>query len=153
MGGASLHADTRFVSDITSKEFHSLGQIPVQHRPAFVVGIATTNFQEVMAQLRQTVGGPSILKQANFFLKVETLNPGQARVTLLSELQTFRDGKVSYQDVFVFKETGLDRNRKLLGKTLATGLIPVVVEDLSKRGVVVPLQLFSNETILKAVAS
>ena len=44
-----------------------------------------------------------------------------------------------------FKEEGFDKNRKIIGSFLASGLIPTFIEKFERRGIKIPRTLFSNE--------
>lgn len=52
---------------------------------------------------------------------------------------------VTLQEIFRFKETGFDKNRRILGNYQAMGLIPSFIEKLDQKGVVVPRDIFSND--------
>ena len=52
---------------------------------------------------------------------------------------------VTLQEIFRFKETGCDKNRKIIGQFQAMGMIPTFIEKLEQKGVVIPREIFSNE--------
>ena len=58
---------------------------------------------------------------------------------------------ITLQEIFRFKETGFDKNRRILGQHQAMGLIPTFIEKLEQKGVIIPRDMFSNEA--KAAAS
>ena len=51
---------------------------------------------------------------------------------------------VTRQEVFRFKEEGTDKNRKIVGRFMATGHIPTFVKKFEQRGVKIPTNIFSN---------
>ena len=53
---------------------------------------------------------------------------------------------VTLQEIFRFKETGFDKNRRIIGTFQAMGLIPTFIEKLEQKGVIIPRDIFSNET-------
>ncbi len=52
---------------------------------------------------------------------------------------------ISMGEIFKFKETGYDKNRRILGQFQALGYIPTFIQKLNDKGVIVPRDLFSNE--------
>ena len=61
---------------------------------------------------------------------------------------------VTLAEIFRFKETGYDKNRKVIGQFQATGTVPSFVQEIKDRGVHIPMEIFSNESPApKAVAT
>jgi septum site-determining protein MinD len=52
---------------------------------------------------------------------------------------------VTLQEIFRFKETGFDKNRRILGQFQAMGFIPTFVEKLEQKGVIISRDIFSNQ--------
>jgi septum site-determining protein MinD len=52
---------------------------------------------------------------------------------------------VSLQDVFLFKQEGLDKRRKVQGRFVATGFIPKFVEQIEAKGLKIPRSLFTTK--------
>ncbi len=78
-------------------------------------------------------------------VQISRLSDGSRKVMNITEVQGIQGDAVTLQDVFSFKETGYDKNRKIVGKFLSKGLIPKFVQDLKERGITIPKDLFSNE--------
>ncbi len=81
----------------------------------------------------------------DLIVQISRLSDGSRKVMNITEVQGIQGDAVTLQDVFSFKETGYDKNRKIVGKFLSKGLIPKFVQDLKERGVSIPKDLFSNE--------
>ncbi len=81
----------------------------------------------------------------HLIVQISRLSDGSRRVMNITEVQGIQGDQVTLQDVFAFKESGYDKNRKIVGKFLSKGLIPKFVQDLKERGVPIPKDLFSNE--------
>ena len=84
-------------------------------------------------------------------VQISRLSDGSRKVMNITEVQGIQGDAVTLQDVFSFKETGYDKNRKIVGKFLSKGLIPKFVQDLKERGITVPKDLFSNEVDESAI--
>ena len=93
----------------------------------------------VMAIREQIAGAVDLIVQ------ISRLSDGSRKVMNITEVQGIQGDRVTMQDVFSFKESGYDKNRKVVGKFLSQGLIPKFVQDLKERGITIPKDLFSNE--------
>jgi hypothetical protein len=54
-----------------------------------------------------------------------------------------QDEVVSFQDVFLFYQEAIDKNRKIIGKFRPTGLIPKFIDDLEKKGIKISRSIFT----------
>ena len=81
----------------------------------------------------------------DIIVQISRLSDGSRKVMSITEVQGIQGEAVTLQDVFSFKETGYDKNRKIVGKFLSKGLIPKFVQDLKERGISIPKNIFSNE--------
>jgi pilus assembly protein CpaF len=86
-----------------------------------------------------------IANAVNLIIQIQRLSDGSRKIIDITELQGLQGEIVTQQQVFVFKEKGFDKNRKIVGQFQATGLIPKFIEKFEKRGIIIPKSLFSNE--------
>ncbi len=74
------------------------------------------------------------------------LSDGSRRVMQITEIAGMLDEThIGLHDVFAFKQTGLDENKKVLGNYLPTGYIPTFAEDIRLRGIPLPDELFKKK--------
>jgi pilus assembly protein CpaF len=74
--------------------------------------------------------------------------PGGARkVVKVSEVTGLEGENVATHDLFVFKQTGVDDQRRAHGYFHATGLRPHYLERLSAAGVGLPLEMFERRLL------
>jgi pilus assembly protein CpaF len=73
------------------------------------------------------------------------LSDGSRKVTYITEVVGIQGETVSLQDVFLFKQEGLDKRRKVMGRFVATGFIPKFVEQIEAKGLKIPRSLFSTK--------
>ena len=59
---------------------------------------------------------------------------------------------VSMQDIFVYKQEGMDKKRKIMGRFVPTGFIPKFVEEMEAKGMKIPRTLFSGSGAVKPPA-
>jgi septum site-determining protein MinD len=86
-----------------------------------------------------------IANAVDLIVQISRLSDGSRRILNITEVQGMQGETVTLQDVFEFKETGFDKNRKITGQYLSKGLIPKFIQELKEKGVGIPKDLFSNE--------
>jgi pilus assembly protein CpaF len=95
---------------------------------------------------RQIASAVQILVQAS------RLSGGVRRILKVSEIVGMEDDVVSMQDIFVFKQTGVDEERRAQGYHYCTGVRPKCLGRLEEAGLVLPPDLFEAR-ILSPAAS
>jgi pilus assembly protein CpaF len=86
-----------------------------------------------------------ISSAVNLIVQISRLSDGSRRITSITEVVGMQGETVTLQEIFRFKETGFDKNRRILGTFQAMGMIPTFIEKLEQKGVVIPREIFSNE--------
>ena len=86
-----------------------------------------------------------IASAVNLIVQISRMSDGSRKITSITEVVGMQGETVTLQEIFRFKETGFDKNRKILGQFQATGMIPTFLEELDQKGVVIPRDMFSNE--------
>lgn len=81
----------------------------------------------------------------HLIVQISRLSDGSRRVTSITEVCGMQGDTVTLQEIFRFKETGFDKNRRIIGTFQAMGMIPTFIEKLEQKGVVIPREIFSNE--------
>ncbi|MBY0386026.1 Flp pilus assembly complex ATPase component TadA [bacterium] len=89
----------------------------------------------------------------DLIVQISRLSDGSRKVMSIAEVQGLQGDTVTLQEVFEFKETGFDKNRKIVGHFLSKGLIPKFIQELKERGIGIPKDLFSNEGAANPVNS
>ena len=74
----------------------------------------------------------------------DRLSDGTRRVTKISEIMGMEKDIIVMQDLFVFKQTGLDATGKVLGHFTATGSIPMFIDEIETRGLHVDRSIFTE---------
>ncbi|MEW6516428.1 MAG: ATPase, T2SS/T4P/T4SS family [candidate division FCPU426 bacterium] len=70
------------------------------------------------------------------------LQDGSRKITQIAEVLGIEDGQVALKDVFVFKQTGVDKSGKVAGDYRATGYVPSFVSELASRGIALDEKIF-----------
>lgn len=86
-----------------------------------------------------------ISSAVHLIVQVNRLSDGSRKVTAITEVVGMQADTVTMQEIFRFKETGFDKNRRIVGTFQAMGLIPTFIEKLEQKGVIIPRNMFSND--------
>ncbi|MBI4404923.1 MAG: Flp pilus assembly complex ATPase component TadA [Deltaproteobacteria bacterium] len=84
-----------------------------------------------------------IASAINLIIQQSRIPDGSRKVTSITEVVGMQGEVVTMQEIFAFKRTGMDKNRKVLGKFMATGFIPKFVDELDQQGIKIPRGIFS----------
>jgi len=73
------------------------------------------------------------------------LPDGTRKITEISEVVGMKDElHVELQNIFVFRQTGIDAQRNITGEFFATGYIPSFVDEMKRKGVALSEEIFRS---------
>jgi Flp pilus assembly CpaF family ATPase len=81
----------------------------------------------------------------NLIIQQSRLSDGTRKITQISEVTGMQGDVISLQDIFIFKQEGLDKKRKVIGRFVPTGFIPKFVEDMEAKGMKISRALFASK--------
>ena len=84
-----------------------------------------------------------IASAVNLVVQQSRLADGSRKVTSITEIVGMQGDVVTMQEIFGFRRTGMDKNRKVIGKFVATGFIPKFIDELEQQGIKIPRGIFS----------
>lgn len=93
-----------------------------------------------------------IASAIHIIVQVARLTGGGRKITRISEITGMEGEVMSMQDLFLFKQTGLDHDRRTQGYFCTTGIRPRCLERLENAGVSLNPELF-EQRMLKAGCS
>ncbi|QIK95676.1 CpaF family protein [Sphingomonas sp. HDW15A] len=79
-------------------------------------------------------------------VQVQRLSDGRRKLISLSELSGMEGDVITMQEIFRFRQTGIDPDGQVLGRFEAVGIRPRFAEHLAARGSPIPAELFRPET-------
>ncbi len=83
----------------------------------------------------------------NIIVQASRLIGGLRKITKISEVTGMEGEVISMQDIFEFKQTGLDKDRVAQGHFVATGIRPVLLAKLHACGVPLPVEMFERRVL------
>lgn len=112
--------------------------------PREAIGRLETLCMMADAGLPSTAIRQQIANAVHLIVQVSRLSDGSRKIKSITELVGMQSENFTTQEIFKFKETGFDKNRKIIGEFQATGSIPTFIEEFERKGIRIPRTLFSN---------
>lgn len=85
----------------------------------------------------------NIASAVGLIIQQTRLTDGTRKVTHISEVTGMQGDVISLQDIFIYKQEGLDKKRKIIGRFVPTGFIPKFVEEMEAKGLKISRNLFA----------
>jgi pilus assembly protein CpaF len=83
-----------------------------------------------------------IASAIDIIIQVERQEDGRRRVVSLQETNGMESDVITTSELFRFERRGIDKDGKVLGELVATGIIPSFEKRLRERGIGLPFELF-----------
>jgi pilus assembly protein CpaF len=85
----------------------------------------------------------------DMILQVNRLTGGPRKVTSITEVMGMEQDMIIMQEVFRFKQLGIDQNGRTFGQFEATGVRPSFMPRLEAKGIKLPTNMFQERILLK----
>ena len=85
-----------------------------------------------------------IVSALSVVIQVARLSDGGRRVVSIQEITGLQGETIEMEEIFVFRQVGIDHNGAVLGDFVPTGVRPRFIERLKIRGLTLPAQLFEE---------
>jgi septum site-determining protein MinD len=89
----------------------------------------------------------------DLIVQIVRLSDGSRKIVSVTEVVGMQGDVVTLAEIFRFKETGYDKNRRILGQFQATGTVPSFVQEIKDKGGHIPMEIFSNDSSKPAPAA
>jgi pilus assembly protein CpaF len=87
----------------------------------------------------------NIASAVNLIIQQSRMSDGSRKITHISEVTGMQGDVISLQDIFIYKQEGLDKRRKIIGRFVPTGFIPKFVEEMEAKGMKISRGLFASK--------
>jgi pilus assembly protein CpaF len=81
----------------------------------------------------------------DLIVQISRMSDGSRKILSITEVVGMQGDIISLAEIFRYKETGFDSNRKILGQFQATGTVPSFVQEIKDKGGHIAMEMFSNE--------
>lgn len=75
-------------------------------------------------------------------VQIERLKDGSRKVVQVSEILEIKDGRITYEDIFQYRQTGTDAQGKVSGDIVSTGYMPKCLVRFEEYGLDIPKEMF-----------
>ena len=114
--------------------------------PRDAISRLETLVQYAGAGLPQKAIKEMIASAVHMIIQQSRLDDGSRKILFITEIGGIQGEVVTLQDIFTYKQEGIGKDGKIIGKFMATGFIPKFIETLERKGYKVPRGLFMNKT-------
>src|SRR5437762_5217990 len=97
----------------------------------------------IKAMRQQISAAVDLIVQAN------RLQGGPRKVTSITEVMNMEQDVIIMQDVFRYKQLGIDQNGRTYGQFEATGVRPSFINRLESKGVKLPSNMFAERILMR----
>lgn len=93
-----------------------------------------------VSAIRQQIAGA-----VDLIVQIVRLSDGSRKIISITEVVGMQGDVVTLAEIFKYKETGYDKNRKIIGQFQSTGTVPSFAQEIKDKGGHIPMEIFSNE--------
>jgi pilus assembly protein CpaF len=90
-----------------------------------------------------------ISSAVDLIIQANRLQGGPRKVTSITEVMNMEQDMIIMQDIFRYKQLGIDQNGRAYGQFEATGVRPSFVNRLESSGIKLPSNLFQERVLLR----
>ena len=83
----------------------------------------------------------------DIIIQQSRLKDGSRKIVNVTEVQKMEGDVITLQDIFVFKQTGFDKNGKIVGQLEPTGIRPSFMDAFEAYGIEVEGDIFYKNNI------
>jgi Flp pilus assembly CpaF family ATPase len=84
-----------------------------------------------------------IASAIHIIVQTSRLSDGSRKVVAVSEVTGMEANTITLQDIFVYRQTGVDAKKRVVGSFVSTGFVPKFVPRLEALGISLPQGLFA----------
>jgi len=148
-----MRPDRVILGEVRSEEAFDMLQAMNTGHEGSMATIHANNPREAISRLEQMVamGGLNISQDAvrgqisaaiGLIIQTQRLSDGSRRITHVTEVTGMEGDVIQMQDIFIFNRLRTDEEGKVIGEFRASGLRPKCIDEMHRRGVVIPVAYF-----------
>jgi pilus assembly protein CpaF len=82
-------------------------------------------------------------------IQANRLQGGPRKITHITEVMNMEQDVIIMQEIFRYKQLGIDQNGRAYGQFEATGVRPTFINRLESKGVKLPSNMFSERVLMR----
>lgn len=83
-----------------------------------------------------------IASAINLIIHLSRMSDGSRKIIKVTEIVGLEGDQITMQDIFVYKQTGVDKDGRVLGHFEPTGGVPTFIEHIEARGLAIDRSIF-----------
>ena len=87
--------------------------------------------------------------KAELIVQAARLTGGPRKIIAVTEVQGMEGDVVTMQEIFAFKQTGIDSKGMVKGRFVAGGIMPKFIEKFKVMNIPVPYELFDENNVME----
>ena len=87
-----------------------------------------------------------IASAINLIIQLSRYSDGTRKVSHVTELSGMEGQNLTLQNIFTYKQKGIDKKGRIIGGFHATGLVPKFMEKFNEKGIRIPLGMFGGKS-------
>jgi len=91
-----------------------------------------------------------VASAVNLVIQVTRLTDGTRRVTSISEITGMEQDVIAMQEIFLFEQSGINQEGKVIGRFRATGIRPKCADRIAAAGHPLPMDMFAHQQPVNA---
>ena len=122
------------------------GSLPTVHAnsPRDVISRLETMVRMSGMELPSRAIREQIASAVDIIIHESRMSDGSRKVTAITEVTGLEGSQIVMQDIFAFRQTGVDAHGKVLGEMRPTGAVPTWIDQLKGRGLHVDMRMFQD---------
>ena len=125
---------------MTTRPANSLRDAMSRLEPMFMMAGSKLPIKAMRQQVASAV---------DLVIQVNRLQGGPRKVLSITEVMNMEQDVIIMQEIFRFKQLGVDQNGRAFGQFEATGVRPTFVNRLEAKGVKLPSNMFTERVLLR----
>jgi pilus assembly protein CpaF len=90
-----------------------------------------------------------IASAVDLVIQVNRLQGGPRKMTSVTEVMNMEQDVIIMQEIFRFKQLGVDQNGRAYGQFEATGVRPTFIPRLEAKGIKLPSNMFAERVLMR----
>ena len=90
-----------------------------------------------------------ISSAVDIIIQINRLQGGPRKMTSITEVMNMEQDIIIMQEVFRYKQVGIDQNGRAYGQFEATGVRPTFIQRLESKGVKLPSNMFAERVLMR----
>lgn len=86
-----------------------------------------------------------IASAINLVVQLNRYSDGSRKISHVTEVTGMEGSNITLQNIFLYKQKGMDKKGRVIGGFMATGLVPRFMEKFKEKGIRIPLGLFGGK--------